>query len=323
MNKLRFISYGESLVDFLPSERGRLRDVSAFTKSLGGAPTNQAVALARLEEDICLLGVVGEDEFGHFIKEELTREGVDSEFVTTTSIAKTGITFISLDEKGDRSFFFFREPSADQTITKDSISLDVFKNRDVLTLGSNLLTREPARSATFYVAELAKKEGLDIAIDVNYRGHLWESTQQAKKEILKILTYCSIVKVNEEEFEFLRDGASAKELFSKLNEHRCKALVITKAERGAMLITEKFQIDVGAPKTEVVDTTGAGDGFIAGLLSSISRIGAGRLDSRLEDLTEDEWKQVVSFACRVGSAVCTKMGATPGLPRRSSDLLRS
>ncbi len=316
MNKLKFISYGESLVDFLPSERGRLREVSSFTKSLGGAPTNQAVALARLEEDIALLGVVGEDEFGHFIKEELIREGVDSEYVQTTKLAKTGITFISLNEKGDRSFFFFREPSADQTITKEQIALGVFSGRDVLTLGSNLLTTQPARSTTFHVAELARDSEIDIAIDVNYRAHLWESEADAKREIQTLLTYCSIIKLNEEEFEFLRDGQSAEELFSELNQHKCQALVITKAERGATLLCERFTINVEAPSTEVVDTTGAGDGFIAGLLSSISRIGDGRLTERLSDLSEDDWRHVLKFACKVGSAVCTKMGATPGLPRR-------
>ncbi len=316
MKKLKFISYGESLVDFLPGSRGKLRNVSSFTKSLGGAPTNQAVGLARLEENISLLGVVGEDEFGYFIKEALTREGVDSTYVRTTSLAKTGVTFITLNEQGDRSFFFFREPSADQTLRKEDIPMDVFEGKDVLSIGTNLLTKEPVRSATFHVANLAKGFGLDLAIDVNYRAHLWEDPSFAEKEIHALLKKCTLIKVNEEEFAFLSKGKSEEALFEQFSKHHCRALVITKAQEGAKVITKNFSLSAPAPPTDVVDTTGAGDGFIAGLLSSISHFGEGGLDTRIQEMEEEDWKKVLSFACTVGSLVCTKLGATPGLPFR-------
>ena len=113
----RVLSYGEALVDFLPDRAGvPLREVSSFRKTVGGAPANVAVGLARLGCDVALLGKVGADEFGHYLLEELTREGVDVGAMQQTTQAKTGITFISLTAEGDRSFLFFREPSADMTV---------------------------------------------------------------------------------------------------------------------------------------------------------------------------------------------------------------
>ena len=149
----RVLSYGEALVDFLPDRRGSLADVETFTKTIGGAPANTAVGLARLGCDVGLLGKIGADEFGDYLLDALQREGVDVAGVSQTSEAKTGITFISLDENGDRSFLFFREPSADMTISVDDIDVDVIEEQSpaehsVLELRHGVGAGRPARRGT-------------------------------------------------------------------------------------------------------------------------------------------------------------------------------
>ena len=313
---LRFISYGESLVDFLPNARGPLRDVDTFTKTLGGAPTNVAVALARLGCNVALIGIVGDDEFGYYICESLSREGVDATFVSNTKRAKTGITFVTLDHNGDRSFLFFREPSADMTISPSDIDPDAFDQRDVMLMGSNLLTDEPARSATLRALELAEENGIEIAIDVNYRKHLWSDRNTAEQHIVSAVKRCHLVKVNEDELEFLANGRTAEALFDELSQFRTRALIVTLAENGAAVYTASGVTRVDAPHVDVIDTTGAGDGFIAGLLAGLSNASTkGSLFERIESIDGATWISILESACYVGSQVCTALGATPALPK--------
>lgn len=311
---IRFLSYGESLVDFLPAKRGPLRDVDTFTKTLGGAPTNASVGLARLGCDVALLGMVGSNEFGQYVAQKLAEEGVDSSTVMHTNKAKTGITFVTLNESGDRSFLFFREPSADLTISHHDINESAFEGRDVLLLGSNLLTEEPARSATKKVLEIAHERGMAIAMDVNYRAHLWSDVETARLHISDAVKRCHLIKVNEEERDFLREVFETDALYDTLKQHGLKTLIVTLAENGAEAFTAHGRATATPPKVEVVDTTGAGDGFIAATLTALSSSGED-FKTQLDSLSLDQWEKVLTGACYVGSMVCTQLGATPALPR--------
>ena len=131
------ISFGESLVDFLPDRAGTpLRDVETFRKSIGGAPANVAVGVARLGGAIAMMGKVGDDEFGHFLRSALQAEGIDITGLHTTAAAKTGITFISLSADGDRSFLFFREKSAESTMCRDDIDTSVIDRATIFIAGA-------------------------------------------------------------------------------------------------------------------------------------------------------------------------------------------
>lgn len=313
----RVLSYGEALVDFLPDRRVRLRDVDSFSKSVGGAPANAAVGLARLGCDVGLLGKVGADEFGHYLREELTAEGVDISAVRQTREAKTGITFISLDASGDRSFLFFREPSADLRLRKEDVDVDAIRTSTVFVAGSNLLTTEPVRTATLHALETAQAAGCFVVLDPNIRPHLWPNPEEMVPMVRAELDFGDLVKLNDDELAMMSpEGPEA--LWHELAESGGSGLIITRAERGADLYYRGGVVHADAPTVEVLDTTGAGDGFVAGLVTGLMRATKAKDATELRDaiaaFEPSDWRRVLEVGCYVGSSVCQKLGATPALP---------
>ncbi len=324
---LEVLSYGETIVDFLPDHPGRkLRDVELFRKKTGGAPANAAVGLARLGHDVGLMCNVGVDEFGQFLRAELDREGVNVEGVNFTDKAKTGVAFVTLDENGDRSFLFFREPSADTTLTKADIKPDVIKRSAIILAGTNLLVKEPCREATHYAMSVAKESGRFIALDPNVRLHLWADLDDCYTQVLKLLEYADLIKVNDDELEFLGKGKSAQQVYDEICRPRgVKAMVYTRADAGATVFCDDLRASVAAPKVHVVDTTGAGDGFFAGLTSGLIRstfetegeLTPDGIRRCLDTWNDSQWQRVLELGCHVGSRVCTQFGATTALPMES------
>ena len=204
--------YGEAIVDFLPDRCGApLRDVESFFKSVGGAPANVSIALARLGEEVSLMGKVGKDEFGHYLLNALRSEGVQvEETIEQTDEAKTGITFITLDASGDRSFLFFRGPSADMTLQPRDVSVDAIAAAEIFVYGSNLLTTPDPRAATWTAIRAARDHSLLRVTDPNVRLHLWDDLDEAKKLILDAIQQAHIIKINEDELEFLSPDQDAE-----------------------------------------------------------------------------------------------------------------
>jgi fructokinase len=318
-------SFGEALVDFLPDARGPLRDVATFTKVVGGAPANLALGLARLDRRAALHGKVGLDEFGVFLRETLVREGVETRGLTQTDEAKTGITFVSLDEDGDRSFLFFREPSADMTVDEDDVDEELIAQSRVFQVGSNLLTEARPRKATRRALEHASEHDCIVSYDPNIRLHLWPHPDEARRHVTEALEFAHIVKINEEELEFFADGAPLDQAWETVfAPNDVLAVILTRAGRGAEVITADARTAVEAPSVDVVDTTGAGDGFLAGLwcaifeqaLDEAPNVDARDFEALMRTWSEDRWHSILEFACAAGSHVCTALGATPGLPTR-------
>ena len=157
MKPLEVLSYGEALVDFLPDQSGRLlRDVTHFTKAAGGAPANMAIGLAKLGRSVGLMGAVGEDEFGKFLRNYLEEQGVNVSGIHMTNKAQTGITFVSLDANGERSFVFYRQPSADTMFRPENVNVETIRAASIFIAGSNLLVTPEVREATFTALEHAK-----------------------------------------------------------------------------------------------------------------------------------------------------------------------
>lgn len=318
----RIVSYGEALVDFLPDRAGvTLRHVETFRKTIGGAPANAAVGLARLGCDVALLGKVGADEFGAYLLDALRDEGVDVRGVATTTAAKTGITFISLDASGDRSFLFFREPSADLTIRREDIDVGVIEQCTVLIAGSNLLTQPGVREATYFLLQQARELGRFVVLDPNVRVHLWPDRETALEHVRNELQYGDVVKLNEEELAFVQPGGSADALWRELADRDVSALVITRAGDGAEVYWPGGHTAVEAPPLTCVDTTGAGDGFVAGfvcgMMRTIEPTDSDMLRREIRTLPERDWQRILRLGCHVGTEVCKKLGATPALPRAS------
>ena len=310
------IALGEALVDFLPETAGsRVRDVQTWKKCLGGAPANVVVGISRLGGRSAMCGVTGEDELGHFITEELAREGVDVSRVRHTTEGKTGIGFVSLTAEGERSFLFYRHQAAEFQLCLADVDHAFLGSATVLHLGTNSLLLPTAREASLAAARAAKDRGQIVSCDPNLRLHLWKDPAQLRALLDQLLACCSVVKLSDEEIVFVTGETEPAAALAALRSLGVALPIVTLGPRGALLQVGEMVLEVPAPKVAVVDTTGAGDGFMAGLLFKLTRVATTR--AQLEALTAAQVEPMARFACRVGAQVVTRMGAVAGLPRMS------
>lgn len=319
--RLEVLSFGETIIDFLPNRRARLRDVESFRKIVGGAPANVAMGLARLGRAAGLMGKVGRDEFGHFLRESLEREGVDTEAVIMTDEASTGFTFVSIAPDGERSFTAPRAITADQTLRPDEVDLTQLDRADVFIFGSNQMVAQCQREASLLAMRTARERDRFVVFDPNVRMHLWADPDEAREVVLEALAFVDLVKLNDEEIEYLGQGLSARAFHDEvLAPAGVTALIHTQASGGAEVHCGPLTASAHAPQVEVVDTTGAGDGFVAGVVAGLCARteDQGRRSEQLRALLRGwdahTWKRVLSLGCFVGSHVCTTLGATTGLP---------
>ena len=304
--KIDVLSFGEALVDFLPDQPGPLQNVGSFERVVGGAPANLTVGLARLDRDAALMGKVGIDQFGAYLMGQLEDEGVEITGITQTEEAKTGLTFVSLDDDGERSFLFYREPSADVVVDEEDVDEQLISRATFFQVGSNLLNEPRPRAATLHALELADEHECIISCDPNIRLHMWPHPDEARRMVLRSLNYAHIVKVNEQEFDFLGDGDTVRGVWENIFHARnVLALIITRGELGAEVITSDLRASADAPRTDVVDTTGAGDGFLSGLLTAMLENGiddnqpvdATNFEALMRDWDEKDWQRMLETAC--------------------------
>jgi fructokinase len=296
------VALGELLIDFVARETGvTVGEASGFDKKPGGAPANVAVAVAKLGQPSAFLGQVGDDPFGHFLEAVVRTEGVDTRGLRFTGAARTALAFVSLRADGERSFVFYRHPSADMVMRPEDVAFDVIDRQDIFHYGSITLIDEPVRSATLAAVNYARERGLTISYDPNLRLSLWKDEATARAVLLSGLDYAHIVKVSDEELEFLTGAHDPAPLWRE----GMRIIVVTHGAEGATLYTRSEAISVPGFRVNAVDTTGAGDGFVAGLL-------VGLIERGMVNLRES-----LRFACAVGAITTTARGAIPALPTRA------
>ncbi len=257
------VSLGELLIDFVALESGvTVGEASGFVKAPGGAPANVAVAIARLGMPSAFLGQVGDDPFGHFLADVLHKEGVDVSGLRFSDQARTALAFVSLRADGERSFMFYRHPSADMLMTPADVALDVIDRAKVFHFGSITMIGEPSRSATLAAVRRAQERDLLISYDPNLRLSLWPSAEAARAGMLIGFDYAHVVKISDEELEFLTGGQDVAALWRD----NLRLIVVTHGAGGSTAHTRRESYHVPGFKVQAVDTTGAGDGFMAGLL---------------------------------------------------------
>ncbi|RDU37356.1 aminoimidazole riboside kinase [Neobacillus piezotolerans] len=294
---------GEALIDFIPLDSENL----TYQKAPGGAPANVAVGISKLGGRAAFIGKVGDDVLGHFLKETLEGYGVDASPLVLTKEARTGVTFVTLEPSGERSFSFYIDPSADRFLRKEELAPSLFKTNKIFHFGSISLIGEPSRSATLWAIEKAKEAGMLVSYDPNLRIGLWESEEQARETILSVLPYVDILKVSDVELSFLTGAASLEEGLAKLRE--VPLTLLTLGGEGSIYSFNGITGKVPALRCKVVDTTGAGDAFVAGILYSINES-----PKTLTGHSEQEIREMVRFASVSGGLATTKKGAMAGLP---------
>jgi fructokinase len=292
------VCFGEALVDLLPDRRGLLRECEEFVAHSGGAPANVAIGLARLGLRTGFVGVVGNDEFGHFLARKLAEAGVQAD-LRFSEAAKTGVWFVALDEQGDRSFFTPTGAESADKLIDESDAARVPRAR-IFHCGSCAHIRPPAQRALRAAVRSAHERGMMISFDPNVRTHLWTDLRELRALCEDVLPLADVVKLSEDELEVclgVRDPAAALERLAGLG---VQLGCVTLGARGAVARRNGEIVEVAAPAVQVVDTTGAGDGFVAALLAS--------------DPLHADLSRALRFACAVGSRVCTRLGAVAGLP---------
>ncbi|KAK6125387.1 hypothetical protein DH2020_040856 [Rehmannia glutinosa] len=309
------VCFGEMLIDFVPTTSGlSLAEAPAFKKAPGGAPANVAVGIARLG-GAAFIGKVGEDEFGYMLAEILKENNVNNEGMRFDPGARTALAFVTLRKDGEREFMFYRNPSADMLLQENELDLDLIKKAKIFHYGSISLITEPCKSAHIAATKVAKDAGVILSYDPNLRLPLWPSAESARKGILSIWDTADIIKISEEEICFLTNGEDPYDdnVVRKLYHQNLKLLLVTEGPEGCRYYTKGFNGRVKGMKVDAVDTTGAGDAFVAGILSQIACD-----TSLLQD--EDRLRDALRFANACGALTVTERGAIPALPTRETVL---
>lgn len=310
MKKFDVTALGEILIDFTfagISENGE----RLFEQNPGGAPANVLSAVNALGGKTAFIGKVGKDMHGEFLKGVLEKHKIDTSSLIETKDAFTTLAFVDLAPNGERSFSFARKPGADTQLTADEIDEEQIKNSSIFHFGSLSLTDEPSKSATLKALEYAKKHNVTISYDPNYRAMLWESVESAKEGMRLPLEMVDIIKISDEETELLTDCKEIEEAAKVLHEKGISCVIITMGEKGAYVSANGKSVIVNGIKTNVVDTTGAGDCFVGAFLYSVVSNG-----KRPEDLCESDLKEYASFANKAASVCVSRRGAINAMPTK-------
>ncbi|WP_096157038.1 MULTISPECIES: aminoimidazole riboside kinase [Bacillus] len=300
------ISLGEALIDFIPLDEHNV----TYQKSPGGAPANVAVGVARLQTPSTFVGKVGNDVLGRFLKETLQNYGVNTNYMSMTDDVRTGAVFVTLGQGGERSFDFYIDPSADRFLQEEDIVDTLFEEHNILHVGSISMISEPSRSATEKAVEQAKEKGLIVSYDPNLRLSLWQSEQQAKETILSIMPKVDVLKISEEELEFLTGEAEIEIGVASLKEqYNIPLIFITLGAEGSYAFMKDGSVRVPAMKVNAVDTTGAGDAFVSGILYCLAN-----MNESVNEITLEKARKMAEFASVSGGLAASQKGAMTALP---------
>ncbi len=304
------LCFGDLLIDFVPTESGLdFADLPSFKAAPGGAAANVAVGLARLDTSSAFMGKVGDEAFGHLLVDTLRREGVDVGSIRLDARARTALAFVTLTADGERDFLFYRHPSADMLFTPGEVDVKAIEQAKIFHFDSISLAATQPRETALFAADQAASAGKLISYDVNLRLSLWENEAAARKGINEGLKRAAIVKLSDDELTFMTGDSSPENIRAQLWHDGLKLVVLSLGRQGCIAITEHGERVVPSLPVTAVDTTGAGDGFVAGLLSGIA--------TNPDVLRDGEaLADLCRFASAVGVLTTTARGAIPSLPTR-------
>ena len=298
---------GEVLIDLTQScvtEQG----IPRFDANPGGAPANLAVAASRLGAKAAFIGRVGTDSFGTYLRQCLLENGVDVSGLSVDEKARTTLAVVALDEKGERTFSFYRDPSADVNLSWEHVPMELLGHTKVLHFGSVSLTREPSRTATLKAAEYARAQGALVSYDPNYRASLWPDEQSAVRNMLSPLPLVDILKVSDEELPLLTGLSDPDRGSALLAEKGIRLVLVTLGADGAFYRFDGHTGHVPGVPCVVGDTNGSGDTFFGAVLSQLVKLPG------LDALTVSELSRIVAFANKAASITTSRHGAIPAMP---------
>ena len=298
---------GEILIDLTQSGKTE-QGIPKFDANPGGAPANLAVAAARLGARTAFIGRVGNDSFGDYLKRCLAENGVDVRGMSVDEKARTTLAVVALDERGERTFSFYRDPSADVNLSMEHVPMELLGGTKVLHFGSVSLTAEPARTATLEAAKTAKASGAYVSYDPNYRASLWPDEETAVRNMTEPLSMVDILKVSDEELPLLTGCTDPEKGSARLTDQGVRLVLVTLGAHGAFYRFDGHTGHVPGVPCQVGDTNGSGDTFFGAALSQLVK-----LDS-LDQLTVPELERILAFANKAASITTSRHGAIPAMP---------
>lgn len=312
MEKRQFdvTALGELLIDF--TENGSSSQGNPLLEANpGGAPCNVLAMLERLGKKTAFIGKVGKDMFGNQLKDAVEEVGIDTRNLIMDETCHTTLAFVHTYPDGDRDFSFYRDPGADMMLTKEEVQKELIESSRIFHFGTLSSTHEGVREATRHAIDLAKEAGCIITFDPNLRPPLWKSLDDAKVEIEYGMSKCDVLKISDNEVEFMCGTTDYDKGAAMIQEkYHIPLILITMGKDGSRAYYNDMRVEA-APflQENTIETTGAGDTFCASTLNYV-------LDHGLEDLTEENLKELLTFANAAASLITTRKGALRVMPTR-------
>lgn len=301
---------GELLIDF--TENGTSSQGNPLLEANpGGAVCNVLAMLGRLGKKTAFIGKVGQDMFGTQLKNAVEEVGIDTRALFMDEEVHTTLAFVHTYPDGDRDFSFYRNPGADMMLTKDEVPADLIQNSRLFHFGTLSSTHEGVREATRHAIEIAKDAGCIITFDPNLRPPLWKSLDDAKREMEYGMTKCDVLKISDNEVEFLFGTTDYDKGAALIREkYNIPLVLITMGKEGSRAYYKDMRVEA-APflQENTIETTGAGDTFCASILNYV-------LEHGLNSLTEEDLLEMLTFANAAASLITTRKGALRVMPSR-------
>lgn len=292
---------GDAVVDLLPESDGRLLPCP------GGAPANVAVGIARLGGTSGFIGRVGDDPFGALMQRTLLTEGVDITYLKQDEWHRTSTVLVDLNDQGERSFTFMVRPSADLFL--ETTDLPCWRHGEWLHLCSIALSAEPSRTSAFTAMTAIRHAGGFVSFDPNIREDLWQDEHLLRLCLRQALQLADVVKLSEEEWRLISGKTqNDRDICALAKEYEIAMLLVTKGAEGVVVCYRGQVHHFAGMSVNCVDSTGAGDAFVAGLLTGLSSTGL--------STDEREMRRIIDLAQRRGALAVTAKGAMTALPCR-------
>ena len=299
---------GELLIDF--TENGMSQQGNPILEANpGGAPCNVLAMLNKLGKKTAFIGKVGDDNFGHMLADEVKKSGTDVTNLVFDDQVHTTLAFVHTKPDGDRDFSFYRNPGADMMLRKEEVMEDLIQNSKIFHFGTLSSTHEGVREATRHAIDVAKNNGVLVSFDPNLREPLWESLDCAKSEIAYGLSKCDILKISDNEVEFMTGTDDYEKGASILREKYDIPLMFVTLGKAGSFAYFKDQMVHAEPFLQegTIETTGAGDTFGACALNYV-------LEHGIDALTAENLKELLTFANAGASIITTRRGALRVMP---------
>lgn len=313
---LSLLSYGEILVDFLPSSSSPIN----YMPLAGGAPANVAVAYAKLGATSYFAGGISEDNFGEMLFQTLEDEGVNTTLVKRVKDANTALVLVSLDELGERDFNFYRNKTADMLYGKAQIDKITWSNIGIFHYCSNTLTSDSMYNETIYALLKSKENNIIASFDINIRQQLWNDLRVLPERVETCIQKSDIIKLSKDEAEYLASmkGVDVKDYITFMLTLGAKLIIVTDGPHPINVSCENYSFFIEVPAISAIDTTGAGDSFFSGFLFALAKAFEenDKVTSLSELINHQEFiSNAILFGSKCGAFTCQQKGAFNALPR--------